>query len=213
MDVLTNLDDIGSHFDLIILAVRDDAIQSLADILSKYDLGNSIVAHTSGVASIDRLDVLQRYGLFYPLDSFGYDGDHNLKETPILIEGSEGSVLDMLRVLAEKLSEQVNTISENDRQYLHLAAVWANNFVNAILRKSFDILDEKHIDRGLINKLIRTTTFKALELGPENSQTGPAKRNDIESITKHLALTADDKTRELYKTLSSIINEKLKGQL
>ena len=46
---------------------------------------------------------------------------------------------------------------------------------------------------------------KALKSGPENTQTGPAIRNDQKTIEKHLGLLSDENIKKLYLNLTTSI--------
>ena len=48
---------------------------------------------------------------------------------------------------------------------------------------------------------------KAFEKGPENSQTGPAKRNDSKTIEKQLAALQTTEQKDLYTTLTKAIQK------
>jgi hypothetical protein len=55
----------------------------------------------------------------------------------------------------------------------------------------------------LLEPLIIETISKAIESGPENSQTGPAFRNDKNTIEKHLELLSfSPELQILYKELT-----------
>ena len=57
-----------------------------------------------------------------------------------------------------------------------------------------------------LKPLIAETLNKSLELGPENSQTGPAKRGDLELLDKHMELLkSDPHVAEIYKLVSQHI--------
>jgi predicted short-subunit dehydrogenase-like oxidoreductase (DUF2520 family) len=58
----------------------------------------------------------------------------------------------------------------------------------------------------LLAPLIVETVNKSLELGPENSQTGPAARGDLEVLDAHLEFLKDDPAlHDIYKSLSQHI--------
>ena len=68
------------------------------------------------------------------------------------------------------------------------------------------ILDVHKMDFDLLIPLIKETASKAAVLGPGNSQTGPASREDMETIAKHLqALGENPGARELYKRITQNI--------
>ena len=206
------IENLGPGFDpeLVILAIADDAIQSVASIVRKH-YPEALLVHTAGSQSLDLLGEGPT-GLFYPLDSFGYDGDHNLSETPLFVEANVEADLKRLEVLAKRISQVVIRSSYDDRRYLHLAAVWVNNFTNALMVKAMDILEKEDIPREALFKLIQSTALKAITKGPENSQTGPAIRGDISTLKAHLKLMQKE-DQDLYSLLSRLINPEIENEL
>jgi len=55
--------------------------------------------------------------------------------------------------------------------------------------------------------LIRETADKIMHINPKEAQTGPAKRNDKDTIEKHLALLPEGKSKEIYKLITSSIQD------
>jgi predicted short-subunit dehydrogenase-like oxidoreductase (DUF2520 family) len=87
-----------------------------------------------------------------------------------------------------------------------VAAVIASNFTNHMLTIASDILKRNNLSFDLIKPLISETINKSLTLGPENSQTGPAERGDLEILDRHLEFLQEDETvAEIYKIVSQHI--------
>ena len=75
-----------------------------------------------------------------------------------------------------------------------------------MLTLSKEIMKKNKLDFELLRPLIVETVNKSLSLGPENSQTGPAKRGDLELLDKHLEfLEKDEAVAEIYKLISQHI--------
>src|SRR5690606_33861151 len=74
------------------------------------------------------------------------------------------------------------------RLALHIAAVFACNFTNHFYAIGADILGEYSLDFDLIRPLILETAQKIMAHQPREVQTGPAIRNDIGTMQKHLKL-------------------------
>ena len=51
----------------------------------------------------------------------------------------------------------------------------------------------------ILSPLIKETAEKINRLSPEDAQTGPAKRNDIETIHSHLDFLSDENQKKIYK--------------
>ena len=88
-----------------------------------------IVAHTSGITSINSLSEKNKRGVFYPLQTFTKERFQDLSEVPFCIEGIENDVTNSLSHLARKISNKVIELNSEQRKYLHLAAVMVNNKV------------------------------------------------------------------------------------
>ena len=61
-----------SDCDLIIIAVKDDAIKEVASRLHNY---KGVLVHTSGTQSSSVLNVVENYGIIYPLQTISKDYD------------------------------------------------------------------------------------------------------------------------------------------
>ena len=89
-----------------------------------------------------------------------------------------------------------------------MIAVLANNFANHLLHLGSDLSKKHKIPFHIFNPLIEQTYQKALDNGPENSQTGPALRRDQKTIEKHIDLITDDNLKKLYLNLTTSIQKK-----
>ena len=111
-----------------------------------------------------------------------------------------------MMALAKSISNDVKKIGSEERKALHVSAVFASNFTNHMLTLSSDILQKNSLSFDLLKPLISETINKSLVLGPENSQTGPAMRGDLEILDRHVEfLKEDENTAELYKLISQHI--------
>lgn len=189
--------------DLYIIAVSDDAIESLSKQLS---FTNRLVVHTSGSLSIRFLSNNNRRGVFYPLQSFSKSSELSFSQVPICIEANDKNDRELLKTVAEALGSPSYMISSEQRQTLHLAAVFVNNFTNQLYRLAHELTDEKSLDFELLKPLILETAKKVQTLSPYRAQTGPAKRNDKKTIKKHLKLLQEHpKFQDIYQILSTSI--------
>jgi predicted short-subunit dehydrogenase-like oxidoreductase (DUF2520 family) len=89
---------------------------------------------------------------------------------------------------------------------LHLAAVFVNNFTNHMLRTGKEIASMAGFSFEVLEPLVNETISKALDIGPENSQTGPAVRNDLNTIEKHLDLLSfSPEMQDMYREITRSI--------
>lgn len=197
--------------DIYIFCVSDDALLSLFKSIRMNK--EALILHTSGSLpqSIFQYFV-KRYGVLYPLQTFTKRRDLDFREIPLCIEGSNTEVLQEVRELAGLLSVRIEEISSEKRKYLHLAAVFANNFVNYLYGISGKILEKEGLDFSLVRPLIFETAHKVMLIAPENAQTGPARRGDENILNMHKALLKDDRAlSNLYTILSDAIRESVKA--
>ncbi len=190
------------HADVYIMAVSDDAIGSFSN---QIPFSNRLVVHTSGGVDMDVLSNKNRKGVFYPLQTFTKEKSIDFSTIPVCVEAENVSDLTLLKKLGEQISKKVVEISSEERSKLHVAAVFVNNFVNYLYFAGEEITKENTLDFELLKPLILETARKIETLSPKEAQTGPAKRNDIKTIKKHLHLLRNSTHKKLYKQLTKAI--------
>ena len=201
---ITNEIDKLVDADIYILAVSDDAISALSSQLPFQD---RLVVHTSGSVGIHDLDRKNRRGVFYPLQTFSKDSEIDFKDVPICIETLEKKDLQLLKKLSESIGSLYYKISTEQRQILHLSAVFVNNFTNQLYRIAHEISDVKGINFDVLKPLILETAKKVQTLSPYMAQTGPAKRNDKKTIKRHLKLLENEDHKAIYELLTNSIKK------
>lgn len=185
-----------------IIAVSDNAIAAVSE---KIPFENSLVVHTSGSMPLEILDQKNRRGVFYPLQTFTKNKAVNFKEIPICLESENETDFLILEQLAKCISTTSYPISSEQRKALHVAAVFVCNFVNHLYEIGSSICVENQLPFSILHPLIQETANKIRTLSPTEAQTGPAKRNDTQTINAHLAFLTDDNQKEIYKLLTKSI--------
>ncbi len=191
--------------DVYIIGVPDDSILSFSETLP---FENKLVVHTSGGGSMDSLSGKNRKGVLYPLQTFSKNREVKFSEIPICIEAENDDDLDLLKRLANSISGKVVVISSEERAQLHLAAVFVNNFTNYLYDVASEILTENKLPFELLKPLIAETARKIENLSPAEAQTGPARRNDLKTIQKHLHLLENSPHKKLYEQFTQALQEK-----
>lgn len=202
----TDLDFSDSEAEIFILAVSDQAISELADEVILPE--DSILVHTSGAVSLDILGYSSASytGIFYPLQTFTRDREINFEDVPFLLESEDGTTLQKLKKLANSLSPLQYVVKSKDRMALHVAAVFASNFSNHMLRLAEEIMARKGLDYEMLKPLIIETISKSLELGAKKAQTGPAVRSDFNTLDAHYQfLNYNEQVAEIYRLISQDI--------
>ncbi|MFC3198590.1 Rossmann-like and DUF2520 domain-containing protein [Parapedobacter deserti] len=199
---IDDLAAVESVADVYIIAVKDDAIAQVAAQLPTSS--KSIVVHTAGSVAMEVLaEHAERYGVVYPVQTFSKAKPVDFSLIPVAAEASDDATYQQLATLAGSLSNRVFPCDSRQRLALHVAAVFACNFTNHLYAIGADILREHGLDFELIRPLILETAEKVMQYRPKDVQTGPAVRNDMGTMQKHLALLKDQpELAELYELIS-----------
>ncbi|WP_166924093.1 Rossmann-like and DUF2520 domain-containing protein [Flavobacterium poyangense] len=188
--------------DLYIIAVSDKAI---ADVSKQLPFQNRIVVHTSGTASLDVLDVKNRKGVFYPLQTFSKTKELDFSTVPVCLEAENSYDYKVLERVAKSISTAVFLINSEQRKALHVSAVFVNNFTNHLYQIGQEICEEHHVPFAILKPLIQETAEKIKTLNPIDAQTGPAKRHDSNTIDAHLAYLTNEKQKNIYTIITQSI--------
>lgn len=191
-----------------ILAVSDRAVGELAERLPIP--AQAAVVHTAGSVPLDALPAkFARRGVLYPLQTFTAGRAVDFRRVPLFTEASSPALHDELDEVARTLSDTVLHAGSTERARLHLAAVFACNFVNHLYAVGAGVLARTGLPFEVLKPLIRETADKAAAAAsPADVQTGPAARGDEATLRRHLDLIGDDeRLRTIYALLSKDIWE------
>ena len=187
--------------DIYIIAISDDHIVNFSE---KLKFKEGLVVHTSGSVPMNQLKCTAHKGVFYPLQTFSKDQIMDYKSIPFCLETEFSKDMVLLKTLANTISDHIYEVDSSQREKLHIAAVFANNFSNYMFKIAKDICDNNQISFELLKPLIFNTANKLNLMDPTDAQTGPAKRNDKKVIQKHLQQLKGDQ-KELYAIISKSI--------
>ncbi|HPF50607.1 MAG TPA: DUF2520 domain-containing protein, partial [Draconibacterium sp.] len=203
----TNTEQITSAADIYFVALKDSAVP---EVLSKIQLNNQLLVHCSGSLPLSALSAYsENAGVFYPLQTFSKKREVDFRKIPVFIESSSGKNQQILMEIAEQISDKVSALDSEKRKGLHVAAVFACNFVNHLYTLSADFLETKNIPFEVLHPLIEETARKVQEMEPALAQTGPAVRFDKNIIDTHLKMLEKfPEMKELYNSISKSIFER-----
>ena len=188
---------------LCILAVPDCYIESVAKSLNLNK--DSILLHTAGSVGIDVLKSSPyRCGVLYPVQTFHKSKITDFKNINLCLEADSAETMIIIKQFAEKLKGKIHYIDSLQRLKLHISAVFACNFSNLMYSTAERILKENNIDFSLLHSLILETAHRATKFSPSTIQTGPAIRNDVTTLKKHIE-NIYGVDNEIYQLLTQAI--------
>ncbi len=193
--------------DIVIISVIDSALPSVAhDVAKRYPL--TPVLHTAGSIHISLLHEAgcTYYGVFYPMQTFSKARVVDFSTVSIFVEGCNENVLSIAKHLADMLTDKVYCATSEQRRYLHLAAVFACNFVNASYAMAAELLKRNGLPFEAMLPLIDETAMKVHHLQPREAQTGPAQRGDTEVMERQRELL-DGELKDVYDLMSGYIQK------
>ena len=196
---------------VVVLAVRDDAIEACARALTDEGAldGSHALLHCAGSRPADALSAFPAAGraLCHPLTSIAPDaGADVFSGVTFAIEGDAAG-----RLHAERIARAVGglpvTLEGAGLALYHAGAVMASNYLPVLLFAGARLLvaagfpDEVSARRAL-GPLVRATLENALRMGPAGALTGPIARGDLETVALHLeAMRALPDLEALYRAL------------
>ncbi len=204
------LSDISKAGDVYIIAVADAAIEAIA---AELRLPGKTIVHTAGSVAKDVLSaVSETYGVIYPVQSIS-KRMNRVPPIPLLIDATDGNTLMQLMDLTRRISKQVQVANDEERKKLHLSAVFVSNFTNHLYAIAEEYCRQNRLSFQLLHPLIKETAER-LQFGEAAAyQTGPAIRQDYETLSKHMhMLESNPEAASLYELLSKSIIQHTKDR-
>lgn len=196
-----NLSALDQTADIYILAITDQALQQ---IQGSIFLGDKLIVHTAGSVSKQVLSTIStQFGVIYPLQSLRKEQIGGQPKIPLLIDANNPSVLSVIEKFAFSLSSIVSKVEDEQRFYLHLAAVIVNNFTNHLYSLTAEYCKNEGVDFKMLQPIIEETALRLKTRLPSDVQTGPAIREDRSTLERHLlALSNHPELKIMYQTFT-----------
>lgn len=191
--------------DVVIISVVDSAMDDVArKVAARYPA--AIILHTAGSVPMEALHDAgaQRYGVLYPMQTVNKSNVVPLDDVTVFVEGCDNGVAEHVERLARTVSRKVVYATSMQRSSLHVAAVFACNFPNAVYNMAAEILERNGLPFDAMLPLIDEAARKVHLMSPRDAQTGPARRNDKNIMDAHKAML-DDELAGIYSMLSDYI--------
>ena len=187
-----------------IYAVKDEALaEVVAQVKGKE---RAMHLHTSGSMPISVFgDDKPHAGIFYPFQTFSKAClIEDFSTVPIFFEARGIDDISAVYSLALSITSHVYETTQHDRERLHVAGVFTNNFTNLMYTMAAELLQNTHIPFKALLPLIDETAKKIHTLAPRDAQTGPARRGDENVMRHHLSLLGNEQ-QKVYQLLSEEI--------
>ena len=196
--------------DLYLISVSDNAVEGVAKSLQLPE--NAVVAHTAGCCTLDSLAPHTHRAVFYPFQTFTAGRKVDFKKGYIFLEGATDHALATVESAAKALTNNILPADSARRAVIHLSGVFACNFANAMYANAAEVLAKEGLPFDIVAPVIEETAKKVIESkNPAQSQTGPARRGDTQTLERHRKMLADEpRTREIYDKISEDICERTK---
>ena len=203
--------------DVYIYAIADHALR---EVVATVNAPKALHLHTSGSMPIDVFGPDKPHsGVLYFFQSFSRTVlIDDWSAIPCFIEGHNIDDIAAIYSLALCLTSRIYEASQHDRERLHVAGVFANNYSNLMYRIAADLLRDTQIPFAALIPLIDQTAAKIHFVSPQEAQTGPAQRGDIQVIGHHLDILSNipetsafpsADLRTVYQTLAKLINPQI----
>lgn len=182
-EVVSDLQALPRDAEAYIFAISDKIIGRIAKEMPQTQ---GIWLHTAATVPLELLQGIHpEAAIFYPLNTFSKGMPVSLSNTPIFVEGSSPMAIELTQSLAHQLGNTVICSTLELRQRMHVAAVFACNFVNHLLEKAKIVMQSKQLPFELLQPLVEETIRKAFFGDPKAMQTGPARRHDESTLEAH----------------------------
>ena len=182
---------------IVFLAVPDDAVLTVAGVLARAGrrIPDTVAfVHLSGalpLAALSPLEGRHPIGSFHPLQSFPEPRPPaSMRGIVVAVDASSLALERRLGRLARALGARPRHVGDRERVLYHAAAVFASNYIVALLREAVNLLQAAGWSRteataGLL-ALAEGTLASVSKRGVVAALTGPVRRGDVNTVQRHL---------------------------
>lgn len=205
--------------DVYIYTVVDSV---LAEIVSLVHAPQALHLHTSGSMPITVFGADKPHaGVLYFFQSFSREVlIDDWSGIPCFYEGRNIDDVAAIYSLAQCLTSHIYEANQHDRERLHIAGVFANNYTNLMYRIAAYVLKSTQIPFEALLPLIDRTAEKVHEVAPKDAQTGPAQRGDKAVMAHHMDVIkqsalgyelsepfSGEELSEVYQALAALVEK------
>ncbi len=209
-EITNNLNSIRNDADYYIFSIKDSILGQVVDCMPHQ---KGVWIHTAGSMSLTIFEnKVKDYGVIYPLQTFSKEKEIKWENIPLFIEESSSQIKTTISKLASVLSNRIYHLTTEQRKYVHLSGVYANNFVNQMYELANETIQKANFPFDVLIPLIEETCNKIHSLSPLEAQTGPAVRFDKNVMAKHIELLDTQADKQLYELISESIYKSHKNK-
>ena len=200
--------------EVIWIVIPDSAIKNKVKEIEKDLTGKHILVHCSGFfpASILENAKTERLVSLHPAFSFSKPFNSFPENIFWAYQGDE-TLFGYFSEMVGKWRGVIKEISEKQKKLYHIACVFASNFPVVSLLIAGKLFKECGIDFKGVSKGLVSPVCEKIIAGDElyGVLTGPAKRKDMETILKEIAVLRekDLDISEIYRLLSDFVLKNL----
>ena len=205
--------DITRHSRDLLIAVSDDAIETISGQLSSAPIPPRAALHTSGAAGPEALSILRKsgtaVGVLHPLQTVP-SPEHGIADLPGSTFGIAGDphAVTWAEALVRQLGGTPLLLRAEGWQKYHAAAVLVSNHYVALTSAALALMKRAGVEHETalraLAPLMRTTAENIVRSGPEAALTGPIRRGDAGTVRRHLSAlqTESPEMLDLYLAAS-----------
>ncbi len=182
--------------DLLLIAVRDDAIGEVAGRLAPLASAAGGAVHLSGltpVAALQPLAATMPTGSFHPLQTLpdGEAGAARLAGAWVGITSEDAVFADRLFALAHGAGMHPFELDDECRAVYHAAAAAAANYTLTTLAMAERLFAAAGVPFAAAEPLVRAVIDNGFSMGPAAALTGPIARGDVGTVRAQLVAVAE----------------------
>lgn len=213
--MFTTIKELVTECGIIFITTPDGQIEDTWNKIACHDIKNKIICHTSGALTSDIFVGIAEKGAFgfsvHPMYAFSERSGciGKLETAYFTIEGNRAHI-DKIKNILSITGNKLLVIDSDSKALYHLANVMVSNLMLALLKLGCECMSGCGIDEDTALKalmpLVLNNIYNIERNGFINSLTGPAERNDIDTVLKHLE-TMPNHYKHIYRDLSKKLIE------
>jgi len=190
--------------DICFIAVSDHSIASVAP---KLYFTKTMLVHTAGSVDISILSAAATdYAVLWPVYSILKADLPNHRNIPCAWQASTPKAQRYILSIAHAITDVIFEAKDEQRKWLHLSAVFCNNFINHMMTIGEEACISQQLDFNALRPIIEQTFQRTQKASPYQLQTGPARRGDEITISRHLSLLNNNADwQQVYSAITTSI--------